>query len=280
MNIDQYREIKAQEEATAKGEDFIAQAELPTIDSFEGITSQEEQVTVRPEPQEVPTVEESNPEPQQQETISTFTKDGVEYNVDELLGGTTQLQQQLAQAQEAITNLTKQQQSQSTAVEYYNKMMEDPEYAKVFAEKNGLQFVDPQTQAVREIESKYQDLLLKQEIDNMVNKYPDFNPEEVIQVALQKGVRSLEDAYLLNKASKPQEPVQEVPDVATLTEQIRQQILDELQSHGNTNSIIGMGGSGGRQVTTSAPQLSAKEMGIARAMDMTPEEYAKWRDIQ
>lgn len=280
MNIDEYRAEVARQEAEAKGEEPIAQTELPTIDSFEGITSQEEQVATGGATQEIPTIEEPNPEPQQEETISTITKDGVEYNVDELLGSTTQLQQQLAQAQQAINQLSKQQQSQSTAVQYYNKMMEDPEYAKVFAEKNGLQFIDPQTQAVKEIEAKYQDLLLEREIDNMKIKYPDFNPQEVIQVALDKGVRNLEDAYLLNKASKAPVQAQEIPDVETLTAQIRQQILDELQSHGNTNSIIGMGGGGGRQVTTSAPQLSAKEMGIARAMDMTPEEYAKWRDIQ
>lgn len=262
MNIDEYLAIKNDE---AKGDGVDAQVEQDAV----VVTQENQQET--PETT-IPVQQEPIEQTQVQTGEQTETTPQVSY--DEF----TKTQQELEQLRQTASQLQTQAQQAQVAQQYYDKIMADPGYAKVFAEKNGLEYIDPQQQAVIQLEQRYNDLLLQREIENMQIKYSDFNAEEVIKLAVDKGLNNLEDAYVLSKATAPSKPNE--LDVASIKEQIRQEVLNELQSNVDTSTLVGASGGGAKPVTDDTPKLSPAELRVAQNMKMSPQEYAKWRNIK
>lgn len=260
MNIDEYLAIK--NEPTNEVEE-VAQTQSETTDVTQADVPEATEAIVPSQPETVEPTETKTEQPEV--TYDEFVK----------------TQQELEQMRQVSANMNRQIQQAQVAQQYYDKMMQDPGYAKVFAEKNGLTYIDPQQQAVVELEQKYNDLLLQREIENMQIKYPDFDPKEVIQTAVDRGLNSLEDAYVLSKARSKGEaqPIQNT-DVNSLKEQIRQELLNELQSGVDTGTLVGASGGGAKPITNDAPSLSSAELRVAQNMKMSPDEYAKWKNIK
>lgn len=258
MNIDEYRAMKAQENEQAPQQP----TETPEI--------------VTPEVVE-PTTPEPTPDAPIEETPPTqpleVDIDGKPVPIDELTQGYlrqsdyTRKTQELARERERI----------KIAEEYYNALHADPERAKEFASEHKLPYIDPKEMEVKELQSKYEDLLLEKEINLLSTKYPDFDATEVVKTAVEKQLVNLEDAYLLTKSMRSEANVAPPIDIEALSEQIRQQVLQELQSSVDTTSLIGKGGST-KPVTENPVELTPQEAKVARAMKMSPAEYAKWKN--
>lgn len=275
MNITEYRAMKAQEEASKS----------------EGVTSnaQTQPTSTEPQSQGAPTQTENTPTQSTQGTEGTaqtppsetktdqptkITIEGIgEITIDELKNGYlrqsdyTKKTQTLAQQQRELANVA----------QLYDKVKENPERAQQLAQEFNVPQLDPQVDFVTELQNKYHDLLLEKEIGEMQAKYPDFEVREVLEVAQAKKLTNLEDAYHIVKATKSSSDSKDTPiDVNSIKEQIRQELLKELELERNTTSIITSGN--GAPVTNNQPVLSDAELRVARNMGMPPEEYAKWRD--
>lgn len=269
MNIDEYLEIKNAEPVEEKPDAQVEHQTAPVV---------EENIQEAPEASEIVQPEGIEQTQTEVDALPQPQTETQQVNFDEY----QKAQQELERLRGESATLYKQNQQARIAQEYYNKMMEDPGYAKVFAEKNGLQYVDPAQQAVVELEQKYNDLLLEREIENMQIKYKDFDPQQVIQLAVNKGINSLEDAYLLSKVAggSTTAPSTGTIDPVSLKEQIRQEVLNELQSNVDTSSMIGASGGGTKRVTENTPQLTQAEKRVAQNMKMTDQEYLKWKNIK
>lgn len=269
MNIDEYRAMKAeleQEQVDETGGVDNAQVEQSSIVTPEQSAEETEQV----QPSQEPAVEQGTDG--QTEVPSTIKYGEAEYEVESLIKAKQEaevLRQQQMQIQQQL-------QQAQVAQQYYAKMMENPDYAKAFAQNNGLAYIDPKEQAVQELQSRYNQMLLEREIENMQIKYKDFNPQEVVQFAYNKGIGNLEDAYILMGARNGGN--KENPDLTSIREQIRQEIQNELKLNVNTGSLIGGSGGGGKPVQTSAPELSDQEMKVAKGLGLTPKEYAFYKN--
>lgn len=168
------------------------------------------------------------------------------------------------------------------ASDYYKAITSNPELAKQLSEQHNLPYLTPEQAQIKELNDKYNDLLLEREVDRLQTKYSDFDVKEVLQFAYDRKMENLEDAYFLHRSRKEQtqqtQPTQaQAVDVDAIKEQIRQEIMQELQSSQvDTKSIIQTRDLA--QVKDTTPTLSERELKIARGMKLTPEEYAKWRD--
>lgn len=268
MNIDEYRAMKAeleQEQVEQTGGADDAQVEQNPTVTPEQSPEKAEQVQ---SPQE-PAPEQSTDG--QTEVPSVIKYGEAEYEVESLIKAKQEaeiLRQQQIEVQRQL-------QQAQVAQQYYQKLMENPEYAKAFAQNNGLAYIDPKEQAVQELQNRYNQVLLEREIENMQIKYKDFNPQEVVKFAYDKKIGNLEDAYILMNARTGK---QETPDINTIREQIRQEIQNELQLNVNTGSLIGGSGGGGKPVQSNAPELSAQEIKVARGLGLTPKEYAFYKN--
>lgn len=284
MNITEYRAMKAQEaqeqqqvDSQSKGEQPNVQVEPTAVTSDEQPNQTQGTESTVPnqtgEQGETPTQSSATetPEPTLPQTIEI---DGVDVPIDELRNGYLR-QRDYTQKTQALAKEKKQ---VEIATQYYQAIQNNPDLAKKMAETYNLPYLTPEQAKVQELEEKYQDLLLEREVSSLQAKYNDFDAQEVLQYAFDHKIENLEDAYVLvNSRKQASTPADAIPDVNTLKEQIRQELLAELQSNVDTSSIIQSGGDVA-PVKDDAPRLSQQEIKIAKNMRMTPEEYAKWRD--
>lgn len=250
MNIDQYREEQARIQSELEVEQG-AQVEQTATDAVEqGVQEaiQEEQSSTEVTAEASAQVEQvANPD------------------VERLQAELNQAKQYLKQAEEAKI--------------WYDKINENPEYAQAFAKDKGLAYVDPKDRAVQELEQRYQTMLVEKEIQNLSIKYPDFNAEQVVATAVNKGLNNLEDAYLLSKVAQgTAQPATQSIDVEALKAQIRQELQNELQSQVSTTSMIGAG-TGSQSVQPSGVELTAHELKVAQSFGISPAEYQKMKTI-
>lgn len=245
MNIEQYRALKAQEEASK------AQPQV-------------EQPTTQQVVETQPTVEETKP--------ITVEIDGKEVTIDELKNGYLRQSDYTKKTQQ----LSNQRKEVEDAVKLYEHLKNNPEVTQQIQQVTSVpRTLDPTQAKVIELEQKMYDMMLEREIETLQNKYPDFEVMEVIEMASQKQLTNLEDAYHLVKSSKGS--TQQSIDVDKLKEDLRKELLKEINSNVETSSII-TPGSNGVVTTTDTPMLSQSEVRVATSMGMTPVEYAKWRD--
>jgi len=246
MNIEQYRALKAQEEASK------AQQQV-------------EQPTTPPVVEAQPTVEETKP--------ITVEIDGKEVTIEELKNGYLRQSDYTRKTQQ----LANQRKEFEDAIKLYEHLKNNPEIIQQLQQVTSVpRTLDPTQAKVIELEQKVYDMMLEREIEILQNKYPDFEVMEVLEMASQKQLTNLEDAYHLVKSSKGD--TQQTLDVEKLKEDLRKEILKEIESSVETSSIITPNG-GGVVETPDTPILSQSEIKVATSMGMTPVEYAAWRDV-
>lgn len=292
MNIEEYRAMKAQEAQEQQQKDSQSREEQPNVQAqqttpvttetpvqTEGQTNSTQPTGGAEEGAQVtPSGNEENPS---QETAppTTVEVNGIAVPIEELKNGYLRQSDYTKKTQE----LARERDKQKVKDDYFNALNSNPQLAEAFAKQFGLPYVDPKEAQLIEANNKYQDLLLKQEVASLESKYADFEAREVLQFAYDNKIENLEHAYMLVQSQKgantPADNVQEAPpiDVESLKEQIRQDLLKELQSNVDTQSIIQSGGDT-QPVRDNTPVLSQQELKIARNMKLSPEEYAKWRD--
>ncbi len=246
MNIEQYRALKAQEEASK------AQQQV-------------EQPTTPPVVETQPTVEETKP--------ITVEIDGKEVTIEELKNGYLRQSDYTRKTQE----LSNQRKEVEDAIKLYEHLKNNPEIVQQLQQVTSVpRTLDPTQAKVIELEQKMYDMMLEREIETLQRKYPDFEVIEVLEMASQKQLTNLEDAYHLVKSSKG--GTQQTLDVEKLKEDLRKELLKEIESSVETSSIITPNG-GGVVETPDTPILSQSEIRVATSMGMTPVEYAAWRDV-
>lgn len=166
-----------------------------------------------------------------------------------------------------------------SAIELYKYLQSNPHLVQAMKDVDveGYQnlngFVpDEVTKRINELEDYIDEQRYEKYIDGLKQKYNDFDENKVLEYAEQNDVTNLEIAYKALKSESLKEP-----NIEELTSQIKAQLLEELKNNSiQTQSIVG--GISQKPITNdSEVSLSAREQRIARAMDMTPEEYAKWR---
>lgn len=277
----EYRAMKAQEEqeqqqSDSQGEQSNVQTQQTSVNSDEPVVSTQTQPSQTPTAFEQQGDVQTKPNTNQQTELQVpqyIDIDGQQISIDELKNGYLRQSDYTRKTQE-LANAKRQLQQAERLYQEFNK---DPELAQQLSAQFGLPYVDPNQQAVMELQNRYEDLLLEREIENLQRKYQDFDTKGVLELAYQRQMPNLEDAYHLYKSYTQTQQAPQTIDVNSLKEQLRQEVLRELQSSVDTTSIIQSGGDT-QMVRDNTPTLSEAELKIAQNLRMSPIEYAKWRD--
>lgn len=263
MNIDEYRALKAQMEKEAT-------EEAQEIEQPVDVVKSEEET----KPEEIETVEEE-PEEKKDKPI-TVDIDGKEVTLDELRNGYLRQSDYTKKTQE----LSNQRKETKEAVELYEYLKSNPHIAQQIQENGGEvpDRIDPSLAKVKELENKMYDMMLEREVETLQSKYDDFEVREVLELANEKGIVNLEDAYHLLKANKPSS--QETLYVDKVKEELRKEILRELSEERDSTQTIISTNSQSSLPNVNLPQISKQELSVARNMGLSEKEYIKWRDAK
>lgn len=255
MNIEQYRAMKAEMEAEQPAESVVEDTKIedaePAIAEPTGQTEQAVEPDVKEEPVEKQAVLEI---------------DGEKLTLDDLKNGYLRQADYTKKTQE----LAKQRKEVEEAIK---KFQPTPN-------QNIQQTQDSAFQKIAHLEEKLYDLMLEQEINNMRQKYSDFDTDEVISVAYEKKIENLEDAYMLWKARKPvvnDLTKTETIDIEKLKADIRKELRSEIEEeYKNTRTTVGTGSSA-QNINSNTPELTDSEKRVARNMGMSEKEYYAWK---
>lgn len=250
MNIEQYRELKAQELANAnKPEETV-----------------EEQPIVE---EEVKPVEETIEEPIQEKEHKVEI-DGKELTLEELKNGYLRQSDYTKKTQE----LSRQRKETEDAISFYESLKNNPEQLEELRKTTHVpEGLDPASAKIMELENKMYDMMLEKEIETLQTKYSDFEVKTVLETAQAKGIVNLEDAYLLSRSMRP-------IDSEAIKEQVRKEILAEIEKERNDTSTVISSQVDAKPVTPKQAEISQSELKVAQGMGLTSEEYIKWRDVK
>ena len=248
MNIDQYRAIKAQEQQQTQ------EVEQPAVVQEVKVETPQEQETK---------VEENVDKP------NTVNINGEEITIDELTKGYLRQSDYTRKTQE----IANQRKEVSDAVLLYETLKNNPEATEAI--KSNIKIpssIDPTQARVIELEQKVFDMMLDNEITKLQNKYPDFEVMEVLEVARDKKLTNLEDAYKLSRSINTKN---NNVDIDKLKEQLRKEIQEEIKS---TSTVISNNGYNTPSVRDNSPKLSPSELKVANGFGMTANEYVSWKN--
>jgi len=247
MNIDEYRALKAQQ-SQPEVEEIVE----PTVEETKPVEVEETKV------------EEPKP--------TTVVIDGVELDIEELKNGYLRQSDYTKKTQD----VARQKKESEEAINFYEYLKANPDVVKDLQKETDVPTqLDPTQSKVIELENKMYDMMLQKEIETLQGKYDDFEIREVLDIAKEKKIVDLEDAYLLLKSKKsPSQSVEE------MKKQIRTELLEEMKKEGeSTKSIINDTASDPVE-SKDAPTLSPQEVKVAKGMGMSIEDYVKWREIK
>lgn len=275
MNIIEYRALVAQEKAEAEAKANVQTEQTPTV------TTQQTTQT-QGEGNQIPVVEGTEGQAQIEQSTTeqpqTIEIDGQEYTLDELKKGYMRQSDYTRKTQE----LARAKQSTAHAEKLYSDLVQNPEIVEQLQEA-GVEIANPQELAYQELQARYYDMLLEQEVNRLQDTYEDFDALAVMRFAQENKYDNLEDAFHLMYSRgligdhETTEQESSAIDVDALREQIRQEVLQSLQSNVDTGTIISTSAET-TPVRDNTPQLSDQERKVARAMRMSEDEYAKWRN--
>lgn len=166
-----------------------------------------------------------------------------------------------------------------SALELYKYLEQNPHLVQAMRNvdvegyKNLNNFVpDELTKKVKEMEEFIEEQRYNQYVSGLKNKYSDFDEDKVLEYAEKHDVLNLEVAYKAMKVDSIKEP-----NMDELRKQIKEELLNELKQNSlETQSIVG-GISQKPIKQDDTVNLSSREQRIAKAMGISPSEYAKWR---
>lgn len=245
MNIEQYRALKAEQENQPKVEET-----------------------------QVQTVEQPIPEVVEDVKVVEPTKieiDGKEITIEELKNGYLR-QSDYTKKTQQVSNQRKESEE---AIKFYEYLKQNPEAAATLKDTVGVpRQLDPTQSKIVELEQKMYDMMLENEIDTLSRKYDDFEAREVLEVASEKGMTNLEDAYKLLKSGKG------TTDLVSLKEQLRKELLLEMKEESVSTKTIINDTSSHTIAPTSDVTLTPGEVRVAKGMGMSIQDYVSWRDAK
>lgn len=251
MNIEQYRALKAQEE-----------------------TQEDSTIVEQPVTETKPVEEVIETKPVEEVEVVTVEINGEQLTLDELRNGYLRQSDYTKKTQD----LSKQRNETQEAIAFYEYLKNNPQIAQQIKTNGGVvpERIDPSLSKVKELEDKMYDMMLDREIETLQGKYKDFDVREVLNTASEKGITNLEDAYHLSKSKKP---TNNNVDVDTLKEQIRKELLQEIQQEKDSTQTIISTNTEVIKTNPNLPTITEAEIKIAKHMKMKPEDYIKWRDV-
>ena len=259
MNIEQYRAIKAQEEA----EKAQQKVEQPTE------AEKEVEEVIKPEQPE-----NQDKEEKEEPKIETIEIDGEEVSIEELKNGYLRQSDYTRKTQEVAR--TKKEVEE--AVQLYETLKQNPHLVQQLQQSTPVpRNLDPTQAQIVELENKIYDMMLEREIETLQNKYDDFEVREVLELARDKNLSNLEDAYILFKSTKKADEKKDI-DIEEIKENLRDEILKELKGETSTQSVISQNSSK-ELPKVKEIKVSEQEKKVASAMGLTIKEYVKWRDV-
>lgn len=248
MNLDEYRALKAK------------------TDKQEEIQENEPEVTKETEQKE------DTPEQTKEDEVVALEIDGETLTIDQIKEG---YMRQSDYTRKTQTLKQREQQAQE-AVEFVEQLQGNPNVIEILSKDYKVPKIDRKADAYKQLENDYNDLLIKTEIQQLQQRYGEFDVEEVLRTAAEGKLEDLDTAYHIVRSRKG-----ETVDEETLRKKLRDELLEELTAQNeatvNTGSVIGKGG-GGTPPTNTGPEVSNQEVRVAKAMGMSPKEYATWRD--
>ena len=166
-----------------------------------------------------------------------------------------------------------------SALELYKYLEQNPHLVQAMrnvdaegCEKINNYVPDELTKKVKELEDYIEEQKYNNYVNGLKNKYSDFDEDKILEYAEKHNVYDLEVAYKAMKADSIKEP-----NIEELRKQIKEELLNELKQNSlETQSIVG-GLSQKPIKQDDTVKLSSREERIAKAMGISPTEYAKWR---
>lgn len=283
MNIDEYRALTAQERADSKPEG----TEQPDAQTHEGAAPNHESTSAATEqtqsaPVDAGTNEQTPPvqEQTQKDVPQTIEINGEQVSIDEVTKGYLRQSDYTRKTQE----LANQRKELAYLAQLKEQLEANPDLAKQIAQEHNLAALDPEYAVQAQREQEYWDMKLELDLQNMEKQHTDFKRDDVLKVAYERQI-SLEDAYLITKATTTSVPAQQEVQTSSLNvdeikKSLREELLAELRAEQaanvDTTSIISSR-SGVAPVGDTTPKLSPDEQKMARIYGMSDDEYAKWR---
>lgn len=255
MNLDQYRAMVAQEKESQTTDQTQSQKDVPVNKEVETEqTTADSTVTTATAP-----------------VIDEIEIEGIgRVKVDELKNG--YLRQ--ADYTKKTQMLSAEKKEVEDAVTLFNYLKSTPELAKELAEK-APQFksIDPASAKVNELENRLAEMALQLEVKDLLVKYPSADTVAVINTAKEKHI-TLEEAY---KIVTPQVVAKDFDEVE-FEKKLREKILKELATSGDTRTIVSTTGNA-TNIASSIPELTTAEKKVARNMKLSDDEYLKWKHM-
>lgn len=282
MNLDEYRALKAQQEAQQEQQEVVENpteteptqpevSETPPTETPEPTPTEPAETTPQePAPSE-PTPE---PEPKLPESIEI---DGQEVTLEELKNGYMRMSDYTRKTQEA----KRLREQAEEALKILEQIQQNPQVAQQLQAYN-VNVPDPVQQHIKQLEDSYYDLLIQTQLRELKDQHGEFNEVEVLNIARDEGINNLETAYHVWASRQGGGKSNEVAEVNIdeIKEELRQELLEEIkreqQAQVDTSTVIDSRPPMKDIQTT--PQLTPAEMKVAKAMGISPEEYVVWRD--
>jgi len=256
MNLDQFRQIKAQEKEQTKETIEQKPAEIKQETNQEEINTdkQEEKVAELP---------------------SKITIAGIgEVDIEELKNGYLRQTDYTKKTQE-ISNMKNE---VKDAVTLYEFMRANPDVAKLVVEKakdTNITTITPEQKRIKSLEDELMLQKRNAEIAELSAKDKDFNLVEVESVMESRNLKSLNDAYKIWKSDKAtNQPL----DLESLTKKIKDDLLKELGTQVDTRSIMNNGGTA--NVENTQAELTPIEKRIAKNLKMSEADYLRYKNIK
>ena len=272
MNLDEYRALKAQQEAQQETEPTQPEVnEAPPIETAEPTPTEPTETAPQEQAPSEPTPE---PEPKLPESIEI---DGQEVTLEELKNGYMRMSDYTRKTQEA----KRLREQAEEALKILEQIQQNPQVAQQLQAYN-VNVPDPVQQHIKQLEDSYYDLLIQTQLRELKDQHGEFNEVEVLNIARDEGINNLETAYHVWASRQGGGKSNEVAEVNIdeIKEQLRQELLEEIkreqQAQVDTSTVIDSRPPMKDIQTT--PQLTPAEMKVAKAMGISPEEYVVWRD--
>lgn len=264
MNLDEFRALKAQQES---------EKDKPEEANEEVV------VNVKEEPVNNTNIVEEGKDDSTEEPKNTNDKieiNGEEFTIDELKQGYMRQSDYTKKTQE----VSRRERQVEEAIKFMEKVQSNPQVAEELSTHLEMPNLDPSNSRYRDLEDRYFELLINSEVQRLTDKYGSFDVDAVLDVVREHGIEDLEVAYHVVKSREGGGQQGNNIDVKALEEKLREEILSELtarqESEADTSTIVGSGT--GEQIKSNEPKLSKAELKVAKAMGLSPKDYATWRD--
>jgi hypothetical protein len=219
--------------------------------------------TETPVTEQVEPVETTEPAAQP-ETPSEFEIDGEKYTIDQIKEWK---QGNLRQSDytKKTQALAKEREQNKQALEVFNYLQSNPELLKTLAEyePKAAESFNPQNSEVQDLRQQIQLIQINNELDKIRSTDPDIDDVELINIATER-VCPISEAYNYYKGLHMDKYLKK--HAASLTQQIKN------NTQGTTTFI-----SPKVQAPVANHGLSKQEMEMADKLDMSYEDYAKWK---